>query len=376
MGRREGPLASMVTSEVPSNKISAAFWSGKRVFVTGSTGFKGSWLTLWLAMMGCSVKGYALPPATKRSLFADGQIDEFVQTTFSDIRDLPSLTHSMKAFDPEIVFHLAAQPLVGESYMSPVDTYTTNVIGTVHVLEATRACENVRALINVTTDKCYENKEWPWGYRETDRLGGSDPYSSSKACSELVTSAYRSSFFSTREAPSIATARAGNVIGGGDWTPGRLIPDIFEAHGSGQTLTIRNPRAVRPWQHVLDPLYGYILLAESLCTHGKRFSQEWNFGPTTGHDATVESILQYVNRSVGNSVLWRPSIEQEFHETSLLQVDSSKARRFLGWRPQLPLNRALDLTIEWHLAVAAGENVQKVTRAQINDMQQAVSLDI
>jgi len=265
--------------EISKGKVDPSFWKGKKVYLTGHTGFKGSWLSLWLQSMGAVVKGYSLEPNTKPNLFTEANVEENMNSEFGDIRDLNQISKSMLDFNPDILIHMAAQPLVRLSYQEPVDTYTTNVIGTVNVLEAARGCPNLKAIVSVTTDKCYENNEWDWGYRENEPMGGHDPYSSSKGCAELVTSAYRRSFFNAENSASLASARAGNVIGGGDWADDRLIPDILKAFEKSKPVVIRNPISTRPWQHVLEPLSGYLVLAQELFENGKEYAEGWNFGP-------------------------------------------------------------------------------------------------
>ena len=312
------------------------FWRGKKIFLTGHTGFKGSWLSAWLQNLGAHVKGYSLESKVD-SLFSQVSLFKDMDSFIGDVRNLDLLKNQMKAFDPEIVIHMAAQPLVRYSYQNPVETFSTNVMGTVHVLEAARACKNLRALINVTTDKVYKNKEWIWPYRESDRLGGHDPYSNSKACSELVTESYRSSFFKD---VAIATARAGNVIGGGDWTEDRLIPDFFRSHIRNEPLFIRNPKSIRPWQHVLDALRGYLLLAESLHSKGAEFAQAWNFGPPDENYLTVEEVIAYLAKGYEVKINFEPS--PEYHEAKILKLDWTKAKTFLKWQPVFNIEKTLD----------------------------------
>lgn len=329
--------------------MSPDFWNGRRVFITGHTGFKGSWLALWLQSVGARVHGFALVPPTKPSLFETIDVGAgLVSHTLGDVRDAGALRRALVEAAPEIVFHLAAQPLVRQSYTDPVETYAVNVLGTVHLFEAVRASPDVRAVINVTTDKCYDNQEWAWGYRETEALGGRDPYSSSKACSELVTSAYRDSFL-TAAGIAVASARAGNVIGGGDWATDRLLPDFFRARDQGRSTEVRNPSAVRPWQHVLEPLSGYVLLAERLIETGQRVSGAWNFGPVEDDAKPVRWIVDYLAARVPNA-RWRAGAGPQVHEAHHLKLDSSKARSQLGWTPVWGLASALDRTIEWHEA--------------------------
>ncbi len=333
------------------------FWRGKRVLVLGNTGFKGSWLSLWLHRMGAKVAGLALPPPTQPSLFALGQLADLVPTTFGDVRDLSVVTGAMRECQPEIVFHLAAQALVRSSYQQPVETFATNVMGTVHVLESVRSVASVRAVVVVTSDKCYENREWPWAYRETEAMGGDDPYSGSKGCAELVTAAYRRSFFAGEvgRAVGVATARAGNVIGGGDWAADRLLPDCMKTLGANQPIAIRNPRATRPWQHVLEPLSGYLALAEHLDGDAVGFGEAWNFGPADEDAHEVGWIASRIVEQWGDGARWFQSSGDEPPENAWLKVDASRARLRLAWAPRLRLADALTWTVEWHRRLAAGE---------------------
>ena len=327
--------------------MNASFWKGKRVFVTGHTGFKGSWLSLWLQRLGAEVAGYALAPPTDPSLFDQGEVGAGMQSTLADIRDLPPLTDALRAFQPEIVLHLAAQALVRDSYTDPVGTYATNVLGTVHLLEAVRQTPGVRVVVNVTSDKCYENREWLWGYREDEAMGGHDPYSSSKGCAELVASAWRRSFFAGPDGVRLASARAGNVIGGGDWARDRLVPDLLAYIARGEPVPIRNPAAVRPWQHVLEPLHGYLMLAEALYTQGETFAEGWNFGPDEHSIRPVSYVADTLVRAWGDGARWEQDQAHHPHEARLLKLDSSKARARLGWTPRLDLDAALDWIVNW-----------------------------
>jgi CDP-glucose 4,6-dehydratase len=345
-----------------------SFWHGRRVFVTGHTGFKGSWLSLWLQQMGAEVCGVALPPPTEPSIFCEAKVAAGMRSEFADIRDLERVGKLVRECRPEIVFHLAAQPLVRASYDDPVGTYATNVMGTVNVLEAVRLCDSVRAVVVITTDKCYENKEWVWPYRETDRLGGYDPYSNSKACAELVVSAYRSSFFPAakyaQHGVAIASARAGNVIGGGDWAKDRLIPDIVRAFTAKERLMIRNPKAVRPWQHALEPLSGYLKLAERLW-EGPQHGDAWNFGPDSSEAISVEWVVRELAAAWGGNPEWQVDDLAHPHEAQTLMLDWSKALSSLGWHPAIPLKQALRLTVDWYRRWSAGEDAREITIEQI-----------
>lgn len=344
--------------------LSPAFWSGRRVFLTGHTGFKGGWLALWLRELGAEVFGYALPAVATPSLWQVAQLAEVIPGQLADIRDAQALRQAVVDFRPEIILHLAAQPLVRESYRAPADTYAVNVMGTVNLLEAARQCDSLRAVVVVTTDKCYENREWVWPYREQDVLGGLDPYSNSKACIELLCSSYRASFMQSRGV-ALATARAGNVLGGGDWSPERLIPDILRAWQQGESLTLRYPQATRPWQHVLEPLYGYLLLAQALVEQGEAAASAWNFGPDAQGIASVAEVVEHLAQQWVGSADWTQGAEPQPHEAGLLALDSSKARRLLGWHPRWSLQRTLEQTLVWHQAWQDGQDMQAFTRAQI-----------
>ena len=351
--------------------VSPSFWNGKSVFLTGHTGFKGGWLSLWLASMGAKVTGYALVPNTTPSFFEVAKVrDEINQSHIADIRDLERLQEGMAKAQPEIVIHMAAQPLVRFSYVNPVETYATNVMGTVHVLESIRALDCVRATVIVTTDKCYENKEWVWGYRENEPMGGHDPYSNSKGCAELVTSAYRQSFFPAgkyaEHQVAIASARAGNVIGGGDWSEDRLIPDAIKAFEADQSLMIRNPLATRPWQHLLEPLSGYLILAQALYEQGNKFASAWNFGPRDEDNRSVQEVVELMLSRWGQSARWEKEGSEQPHEANLLKLDCSKAHSLLGWVPKWDLEIATQKIVEWQKAFQAKENMQAVSLAQIN----------
>lgn len=343
------------------------FWVGKRVFLTGHTGFKGGWLSLWLQELGAEVHGYALKAPTEPNLFTIADVAEgMASSVIADIRDLDSLLAAMRSAQPEIVFHLAAQPLVRYSFEAPVETYAVNVMGSVHLLEAVRSTPTVRAVVNVTTDKCYENKEWVWAYRENEPMGGYDPYSSSKGCAELVTAAYRNSFL-RQSGVALASARAGNVIGGGDFALDRLLPDILRAVDAGQPVSIRYPQSVRPWQHVLEPLSGYLRLAQALCVSGQEFASAWNFGPAEEDARPVQWILETLAR-IEPGVAWK-SEPSPLHEARSLKLDSSKAKALLGWRPRWNLQTALERTWEWHSGWHSGKAMKAVTLAQIHDYE-------
>lgn len=351
---------------VESLAMNPRFWDGRRVLLTGHTGFKGSWLALWLASMGARVTGFALDPPTQPSLWDVVRAGAGIESMHADVLDRAALDVALARARPEIVFHLAAQSLVRTSYEDPVGTLATNVLGTAHLLDALRHRPGVRAAVIVTSDKCYENREWDWGYREHEPLGGRDPYSASKGCAELVTAAFRASFFAAGAgATAIASARAGNVIGGGDWAEGRIVPDVARALAAGETVRLRSPGAVRPWQHVLDPLAGYLRLAEALCEDPQRHAEAWNFGPL---DTDAVSVRELVERMLR---LWDPEGEigidagEHPHEAHVLRLDSAKARTRLGWRPRLGLEQALAWTVEWYRAHADGRDLAALTRAQI-----------
>jgi len=345
-----------------------SFWKDKNVFVTGHTGFKGGWLSLWLSTLGAKVTGYALAPTTQYNLFSLAKIDSHVCSYIEDIRNLAFLKKTVVESEPAIIFHLAAQPLVRASYTYPVDTYATNVMGTVNILEAFREAKTAKVLINITTDKCYDNKEWHWGYRENDPLGGYDPYSSSKACAELVTAAYRSSYLNPVDWPihqkAIATVRAGNVFGGGDWSEDRLIPDVVMALLENKQPLIRHPKAVRPWQHVLEPLYGYLMLAERMWD-SSTYSDSWNFGPREEGCKPVEYLVRELCSGFGQQTNWVESADASLHEATFLKLDTSKVHSRLGWRPILTLNQGLALTTDWYKAWAKGAAPFNLTLDQI-----------
>lgn len=342
------------------------FWQGKRILLTGHTGFKGGWLSLWLAEMGAEVHGYALAPPTEPNMFTVAGLEErLASSTLADVRDAAALEQAMAAARPEVVLHLAAQPLVRQSYAEPAETFAVNVMGTVNLLEAVRKTPGVRAVVNVTTDKCYENREWVWPYRENEALGGHDPYSSSKACSELATVAWRCSFLDSAGV-QLASARAGNVIGGGDWAADRLVPDFLRALDAGKTLVVRSPLATRPWQHVLEPLTGYLLLAEKLCTEGAAFAEAWNFGPDASDARTVQWIVEALCTRVPGAA-WQRADAPQPHEAHTLRLDSTKASARLGWRPHWNLQRALESTLDWHQAWKSGANMADFSLRQIRE---------
>lgn len=357
-------------SAVEGVEVSSDFWRGRRVFLTGHTGFKGGWLSLWLQSMGAEVHGYALNPPTEPNLYTVADVGlDMASSTIGNICDADRLLAAMQIARPEIVFHLAAQPLVRYSYAQPVETYAVNVMGTVHLLEAVRATPGVKAIVNVTTDKCYENREWPWGYRENEAMGGFDPYSSSKGCAELVTAAYRRSYLEA-SGIALASARAGNVIGGGDWAVDRLIPDFLKAIDAGTTLNIRSPQAVRPWQHVLEPLSGYLTLAQRLYIDGQSFAEGWNFGPS---DDDARSVYWIVERlaEMRPDMKWLCDDSPQLHEANYLKLDSSKAKARLNWKARWDLYAALQQTLAWHEAWRDSADMRTVTLAQIGQYQAA-----
>lgn len=346
------------------------FWKGKKVFVTGHTGFKGSWLSLWLNSLGADVTGYALEAPTTPSLYQLSGLAERMHSIIGDIRDKEKLRNALFAASPDIVFHMAAQPLVRESYRDPLETYEINVLGTAYMLDAVKRLgesgKPVKAVVNITSDKCYENKEWVWGYRETDVLGGHDPYSNSKACSELVTNSFWNSFFKNGGTDTvIATARAGNVIGGGDWAADRLIPDCLRAMATGEAITLRNRHAVRPWQHVLEPLGGYMMLARKMAAEGARYSGAWNFGPDDHSVSTVERVVTMLGEKWGGQAEIKVEVKEQPHEATLLKLDCSKSKSLLGWRPVWTLEEALIQIAEWHRRYIQGDEVDVICLEQI-----------
>ncbi len=357
--------------------MNTAFWFGKRVFITGHTGFKGSWLSLWLQQLGAEVTGYSLTPPSKPSLFEEANVVNGMVSLLGDIRDLNTLRSAVLKASPEIVIHLAAQSLVRLSYEQSVETYSTNIMGTVHVLESVRQIPNIRAVLIITSDKCYENKEWEWGYRENEPMGGFDPYSSSKGCAELVTSAYRSSFFNadkySAHGVALASARAGNVIGGGDWAKDRLIPDILIALEKSQPLKIRNPHAIRPWQHVMEPLRGYLMLAERLYLDGPAFAGGWNFGPHVDDAKPVEWVVREFAKRWSTDAIWKLTSGVHPHEANYLKLDISKAAVQLNWQPAMRLHDAIGLIVDWEKARQKGDKIRELTLSQIRTYQ-AISL--
>jgi CDP-glucose 4,6-dehydratase len=349
------------------------FWSGKKVLVTGHTGFKGSWLSLWLQKLGASVIGYSLPAPTDPSLFDVAHVAKDMVSIVGDIRELEHIQAVMTEHQPDIVIHMAAQPLVRYSYQHPVETYATNVMGTVNVLEAVRHTDSVRVAVVITTDKCYENREWVWGYRENEQMGGRDPYSNSKGCAELVTAAYRESFFSVadfdRHHKAVASVRAGNVIGGGDWALDRLIPDIMRAIQAGQPVLIRSPHSIRPWQHVLEPLNGYLTLAEHLWESGAAFAEGWNFGPEDSDAKPVSWIVDRLTKLWGEGATWELDRAHHPHEATYLKLDCSKAKSRLNWYPKTSLATALDWIVEFYRGYMQHQDMRQLTESQIARFQ-------
>lgn len=348
------------------NLVSPAFWRGRRVFVTGHTGFKGGWLSLWLQSMGADVCGFALPPAAAPALFHVADVERGMHSVLGDVRDYERLRQALAAARPEIVLHLAAQPLVPYSYAEPVETFSTNAMGTVNLLEACRHQPDLKAVVVVSSDKCYENREQLWGYRETDPMGGHDPYSASKGCTELVVASYRRSFLAARGV-ALASARAGNVIGGGDWTPSRLVPDVLAAFARNEAVVLRNPDAIRPWQHVLEPLAGYLLLAQHLVEHGEAFAEGWNFGPDETDARTVAWIVEMLAAGWGAGAAWQPSGEPRIHEAHTLKLDCTKARVRLGWRPRWQAEDAVTRSLAWYQAWRAGADMHRYTLDEISE---------
>lgn len=347
------------------------FWKNKKVFLTGHSGFKGSWMSLWLVKAGAQLTGYSLGVPTQPSLFEGLNLAKDMNSIFGDIRDLETLKKSVKAAQPEIVIHMAAQPLVRYSYHHPVETYMTNVMGTVHLFEAVREAKSIKAMINVTSDKCYENQERVEGYEEHEPMGGYDPYSNSKGCAELVTSAYRRSFCE-KENILVASGRAGNVIGGGDWAEDRLVPDIVRSVIANKTLTIRNPHSVRPWQHVLEPVGGYLQLAEKLYSQGSELAEGFNFGPSEADHSNVKNIITIMNKYWDNKIKYEVvSLDQNPHEAKLLSLNCAKAEKKLNWRPKWNLDQALKATVDWNKAYLDKQSVKDITLKQIEDYERS-----
>jgi len=353
--------------------MNPSFWQGKRVFVTGHTGFKGGWLSLWLQHLGAKVTGYALNPHTDPSFFDAAGVAGNMNSIIGDIRERENLAQAMFEAKPEIVIHMAAQALVRYSYHHPVETYEVNVMGTVNLLEAVRGCDSVKSVLVVTSDKCYENRERVEGYREEEAMGGYDPYSNSKGCAELVVSAYRQSFFSEKNKVALATARAGNVIGGGDWSVDRLVPDMVRAFSAGERVVIRNPSAIRPWQHVLDALHGYLLLLERMTKDSSVFSQGWNFGPEDADARDVGWVVEQFVRTWGEADWCIQTDENPLHEAYLLKLDCSKARRELDWRPALKLEQSMQWIADWYRCYYLKDDVQALSRQQLLAFQRMVS---
>ncbi len=340
------------------------FWRGKRVLLTGHTGFKGSWLSLWLHRLGAQVIGFSLAPTTEPSLFELAHLSDCTTDLRGDVRDPEAVWSAVATHRPEIVIHMAAQALVRQAYAEPVETYATNVMGTVHVLDAVRRVGGVRAALIVTSDKCYENREWVWGYRENDPMGGHDPYSSSKGCAELVSAAYRSSYL--KDGIALASARAGNVIGGGDWAQDRLVPDMMRATMEGRAVRLRYPNAIRPWQHVLEPLSGYLLLAERLYREGQSFADGWNFGPADEDAKSVEWVTRHM-ASLWDRMQWEKDGGTHPHEAQYLKLDCSKARTHLGWQPRLTIAQALAWTVRWYQDYEQGADMRSLSEKQIDN---------
>ncbi len=351
--------------------IDKGFWKGRRVFVTGHTGFKGSWLCLWLHELGAEVKGFALEPPTTPSLFNEARIAELVESEIGDIRDLDRVTQSINDFQPDILIHMAAQPLVRYSYDAPIETYAVNVLGTAHVLEAAKLCGSIKSVVSVTTDKCYENKEWVWAYRENEPMGGHDPYSSSKGCAELVTASYRRSYYEEKGI-GLASARAGNVVGGGDWALDRLIPDILRAFEKEQPVVIRSSNAVRPWQHVLEPLSGYLVLAQRLFEKPGDFAEGWNFGPNEEDAKPVSWILDRMVDAWPGSSWQLDQATNNPHEANYLKLDISKAKSKLDWQPTWDLKHTLENIVKWHRAWLSSDDIQAFSKIEINEFMNSL----
>lgn len=364
----------MENMELKIGEVNPEFWKDKKVFLTGHTGFKGGWISLWLSSMGAKVTGYALAPNTEPNFYDAVKIESILKKSYiSDIRDLESLQNAISESKPDILIHMAAQPLVRYSYLNPVETYAINVMGVVNVLESVRTVRGIRSVVIVTTDKCYENNEWVWGYRENEPMGGCDPYSNSKGCAELVTSAYRQSYFSpelySKHCVALASARAGNVIGGGDWSIDRLIPDAIRAFEKKEILTLRNPLATRPWQHVLEPLSGYLVLAQALYNEGTKFNGAWNFGPIEREEYTVKYVINLLIRKWRDAADWIQYSGESPHEANYLKLDCSKARNYLGWKSKWELDKTLQSIVDWHNAYKDSKDMRAFSLKQIMQYQ-------
>jgi CDP-glucose 4,6-dehydratase len=347
--------------------VTPGFWAKRKVFLTGHTGFKGAWLMIWLNNLGASVRGFALPPPTEPSLYELAKLNHLCDSVIGDIRDPTAVRNAMTDFQPDIVIHMAAQSLVRPSYANPVETYATNVMGSVHVFEAARCFRSIKAIVNVTSDKVYENREWVWGYRECDAFGGHDPYSSSKGAAEIVAGAYGRSFFHEDGGPTLVSARAGNVIGGGDWATDRLLPDILRAFAAGEDVLIRQPNSIRPWQHVLEPLSGYLLLAEKAVEKGQSVAGGWNFGPLPDAVQTVRTVADRAAALWGQGRSWKDCSDPDaLHEAKLLQLDSTKARVHLGWKSRWTFDEALSATVDWYRKLNQGADVRSLCESQID----------
>jgi len=357
--------------------LNRSFWRGRKVFLTGHTGFKGSWLSLWLGSLGADLTGYSLDPPTRPNLFEQAAVGKTLRSIHGDIRDFAAIKNAIEECSPEVIIHMAAQTVVRRGYEDPIENYSSNVMGTVHVLEAVRQLNRPCAVVNVTSDKCYENREWIWGYRENEPMGGRDPYSNSKGCAELVTSAYRESFFSnemfSEHRIALGSARAGNAIGGGDWTSDQLIPDLIRAFLAGRPCLIRNPLSIRPWQFVLEPLRGYLMLAEKLVEEGPQYASGWNFGPVDTDTKPVEWIADELVRLWGNGAAWSQDQAAHPHEAQALKLDASKAKSRLAWHPVLPLKDALEWIAKWYRECQAGSDLQRFTRTQIEEYESLTS---
>lgn len=347
--------------------INKNFWNNKKVFLTGHTGFKGSWLAMWLKSMGVNLKGYSLSPEDKINLFEKASIENNMISEIGDIRDYNRLYNSIIDFKPEILIHMAAQPIVRKSYEDPIDTYSTNVMGTINILESARACPSLKSIVIVTSDKCYENKETQNPYKENEPMGGHDPYSSSKGCCELLINSYRRSFFNDNNSSGLASVRAGNVVGGGDWSKDRLIPDILKSFKKNESVIIRNPSAIRPWQHVLDCLSGYLILTEKLYFNNEKFSGAWNFGPNINDCKPVEWIVEKMISVSGKNIDWVLDKKSNPHEANTLILDNNKSKKFLKWKPKWNIEESITKIIEWHKKNLNDENINEMCLSQIND---------